>query len=226
MKIIGLSGKARAGKSTVASMLGEHGFVEKPLAYPLKEICLRVFAGKMTAFHLFGEGRDEPIPSLGGLTARRALQTLGTEWGRGCYPDVWIELALAEIRATNADTYRVREKFVISDVRFKNEAAAIRKAGGEVWRIVRPGVGLEGEAAAHVSENELPEFDMLANGSSMRGGKPVAARIARQTKMDCPTAGVYDAFICNVGPLKWLEVSVAFLIDEDVCRKTKALGPA
>jgi hypothetical protein len=48
---------------------------------------------------------------------------------------------------------------VIPDVRFSNELAAIRKAGGEVWRIIRPGAGLSGEAAHHASEHGIEDGD-------------------------------------------------------------------
>lgn len=41
---------------------------------------------------------------------------------------------------------------VADDVRFAEEAAAIRALGGLVVRIERPGAGLDGAAAAHPSE--------------------------------------------------------------------------
>jgi hypothetical protein len=42
----------------------------------------------------------------------------------------------------------------VPDVRFKNEMAAIKEAGGLVLRISRPGAGLGGAAALHQSEVE------------------------------------------------------------------------
>jgi hypothetical protein len=58
-----------------------------------------------------------------------------------------------EWRRDDAPTGRYKG-VVISDVRFKNEVDAIFKAGGSVWRIERPGAGLQGVAAKHVSETE------------------------------------------------------------------------
>jgi hypothetical protein len=183
VRIIGLSGRAGAGKDTVADILvRERGYTKIALADPLKRACRKFFAGRMTAEHLWGpsEKRNEPIPELGGLTARKALQTLGTEWGRACYPDVWVDLCLATITDLQSlwencgwfpyyaqygilreDRYiceiRPNPLFVISDVRFLNELEAIRAAGGEVWRVIRGSEdgGLQGEAATHVSETEL-----------------------------------------------------------------------
>lgn len=111
------------------------------------------------------------------LTPRHALQQLGTEFGRNCYPNTWIDYALrvAVLMQAGGHTYnavrglnsfsvvgmeaeaafeRSKRSVVISDCRFKNEVDAIRAAGGVVWKIVRPGQGLEGKAGQHVSETE------------------------------------------------------------------------
>jgi hypothetical protein len=188
MRLIGISGLARAGKTTIATVLRDRRrYWIIALAEPLKQICHDLFDGKMSAEHLWGTGRDEPIEALGGLTARKALQTLGTEWGRGCYPDVWIDLALTKIRRSG--TITPVEKVAISDVRFLNEARAIRTAGGEVWRIRRAGAGLAGDAGLHVSEQELT--DTMA-----------------------PGAFLYDAIIDNDGTLEDLTKEVLRLEQE------------
>lgn len=79
------------------------------------------------------------------LTPRFALQQLGTAWGRTCYPNVWVELAIRN--ASHGDT-------VIPDVRFKNEVDGLRAAGAYLVRIMRPDAGLKGSAGQHVSETE------------------------------------------------------------------------
>jgi len=110
------------------------------------------------------------------LTPRHALQQLGTEFGRACYSDVWVNYALrvaAEV-LKNQRSYSARhgvgqgatgyqakraEGVVISDVRFLNEVDAIRAAGGHVWKTERPGSGLTGVAAQHASEQEQNSID-------------------------------------------------------------------
>jgi hypothetical protein len=79
------------------------------------------------------------------LTPRFALQQLGTAWGRTCYPNVWVDLAIRNARY--GDT-------VIPDVRFKNEVDGLRAAGAYLVRIMRPDAGLKGSAGQHVSETE------------------------------------------------------------------------
>lgn len=124
------------------------------------------------------------------LTARFALQILGTEWGRNCFPDTWANFALRQSRLllgmdrgepggywydrklgllSNVGTNRIPDYIpgvVITDVRFVNEIRAIRAAGGKVVRIVRAGAGLQGTAGQHSSETEqasIPnaEFDAV-----------------------------------------------------------------
>jgi ferredoxin len=103
------------------------------------------------------------------LTPRHALQQLGTEWGRACYQNVWVEhtLRIAKTLLEDAtamyskegglektNTLVPRNGIVISDVRFQNEFDAIHKAGGYVIRLRRPGAGLAGAAGLHISEQE------------------------------------------------------------------------
>lgn len=103
------------------------------------------------------------------LTPRHALQQLGTEWGRACYPNIWVEYALRvaidilkERRGYSAQGGLMPDGggdrprgVVIPDVRFRNEVDAIRAAGGKVWRVSREGAGLQGDAAKHQSETDL-----------------------------------------------------------------------
>lgn len=156
-KLIGLTGRAGSGKSTVAKMIESHFFDEDfcstwSLAYPMK-IMLKS-AGLFPEDVLFGpsELRSTPHPVLG-FTARHALQTLGTSWGRGLHSDIWIHLTINGCKNYAGIS-------IISDVRFLNEAHAIREAGGEVWMLTRG--GLEGEAGQHPSETECMSSEMAA----------------------------------------------------------------
>lgn len=120
------------------------------------------------------------------LTPRFALQTLGTEWGRTCYPNIWIETGIRVAKTLLSDHAMAyapavglytktpwkpedRNKGVVfSDLRFKNEFDAMKKAGAKLFRIFRPGE--DGTKLAgvklHPSEEEqrsIPdsEFDVI-----------------------------------------------------------------
>ncbi len=174
MRIVALTGKAWSGKDTVAGFLG--GKV-MPFAGPIKEFCQQVFDFSDAQIWGPSQERNKPdvryrrligyyaddTPQHEYLTPRYALQTLGTEWGRDCFEDIWADLGMRRAKAYLA-THPL-ETVVIPDCRFVNEARAVRAAGGQVWRIVRPGAGLSGAASAHQSEmeQESPEFNALVN---------------------------------------------------------------
>jgi hypothetical protein len=107
------------------------------------------------------------------LSPRRALQQLGTDWGRNCYPDVWIDYALrvaetllregCEYYPSRGLTVEKADKpprgVVFSDVRFLNEAKAIKAKGGILWRTVYDGgEKMPGWATAHASEQEMAKI--------------------------------------------------------------------
>jgi hypothetical protein len=147
--IVGLCGAAGAGKGSVASRLARsHGFVSLSLADPLYE-AVSLFTGVPISELQNRERKEADIPGLG-MSPRRMLQTLGTEWGRQIVsPNIWIHHLFRRIGDFDV---------VVPDVRFLNEAEAIRRAGGVVWRIERDAKCLVGEAASHSSEHELDGF--------------------------------------------------------------------
>jgi len=146
--IIGLCGLAGSGKDEVAAILSrEHRFAVISFAGPIYKAVSEITG--LSPQELKDRAiKEEPIPWLG-KSPRELLQTLGTEWGREMVSqDIWINIAMRR-----AEEYREAGwNVAITDVRFENEAEAIRDAGGQVWRIERPGAGLSGEAAEHSSE--------------------------------------------------------------------------
>lgn len=175
--IIGISGLGGVGKSTSAEFLTQKfRMVEISFADPLKRIVRDVF--DFSEDQLWGPSASRNKPDSrylredgSYLSPRLALQVLGTEFGRHCYPNVWIEYAL-RIANTMLDNptewsytktlgiYRndnVSEPIqgvVISDMRFKNEIDIMKGHGAILLRITRPGAGLEGAAGQHPSEKE------------------------------------------------------------------------
>ena len=157
--IIALSGPAGSGKSTVATALHRVAAFDAPViemafADPMKKFAKEVF--DFTDHQLYGpsEARNAPDlrftrPDGTPLTPRFALQTLGTEWGRGCDPALWIKYAMRKALEHEAVGYVV----IITDCRFLNEATAVRKAGGQVWYVDRP-QEMYGKAL-HASEAEM-----------------------------------------------------------------------
>jgi hypothetical protein len=155
-RIIGLySSVPRSGKSTVARMLTSRGFEQHSLADPIKNMVFSLLRDldieASRAYDYITTNKSEVIEELG-VNPRHILRTLGTEWGRDCiHPQIWLKAW--EARSSKC------ERVVVDDVRFVNEAELIKSKGGQLWRIVRPGV--EDPDGFHASEGGLEgwEFD-------------------------------------------------------------------
>lgn len=134
MIIIAFSGVAGSGKSTATDYLVKHyGFEVVSFADPIKRICRDVFG--FSDEQLWGPSAMRNAPDLRYvrddgelLTPRYALQLLGTDWGRHCHPNIWVDMAMRNARGS---------RIAIPDCRFINEMDAVRKAGGILWRCKR-----------------------------------------------------------------------------------------
>jgi hypothetical protein len=156
--LIGLSGYARSGKDTVAQTLAAHGYKRMAFADPMREALytlnpnVDVEGYRMTLQQAVNGMGWEALKDLSN-ELRPLLQRFGTEVCRHLFgQDIWVDTAMRQYR------YRTKwgDKIVFTDVRFENEADAVRNAGGQVWRIERPGTE---PANTHVSERALDGYD-------------------------------------------------------------------
>lgn len=164
-RIIGITGYARHGKDTIASVLvRELGYSRCALADRMKELLLVLDpytdADYERLSDLVDAGGWEHAKSFDEV--RRLLQFFGTQVGReGLGEDVWIGALAKATPGFYAD-----RKVVIPDVRFTNEAAFIRRLGGQVWGVERPdfdnGLGVNG---THASERDIP---LLLQGAEIK----------------------------------------------------------
>ena len=105
--------------------------------------------------------KEEPIPGFPeDVTVRRMLQELGTSWGRegpSGYANIWVDVAMR-----NAQDHVGKRTIVFDDIRFPNEAWAIRRLGhkhevlSQIIHISRK--GYEPQEDDHVSEAGLPKY--------------------------------------------------------------------
>lgn len=169
MDLIGLAGWAKSGKNAVGDILIVNGGYH-PVAFADKlrdamAILDPIVGIKITVVHNCPEYRlvryNEAVYEYGyeaakdmfDLEVRKLLQRMGTDVGRNFIgPDTWVGPLMAQIDAAP-------DKYVITDVRFPNEADAIRSRGGRVYWISRPGVG---PANDHYSEHALDDYDFDA----------------------------------------------------------------
>ena len=153
--VIGLSGFAGSGKSTVASILEEkHGFVRIRFAGPLKDMLRQI---GLTDYELEGDGKEVPNAILQGKTPRYAMQTLGTEWGRDLvgplfWSKVWEQSVIASLREG-------ARGIVVDDLRFPNELETLKDLGGWHVRLIRS----RGTDAMTLAAHAHPSERALAN---------------------------------------------------------------
>lgn len=148
-KLIGITGRARSGKDTLAAVFVRHGYKQLAFANSLKATCALI--AKEDRWLWFNDETKEQVSKSLGMPRRIALQKVGKALRDTLGPDVWVNRLLTTWVTRN------KEPAVISDVRYENEAKAIKALGGIIIRVVRPGEGLEGEAATHESEQGISD---------------------------------------------------------------------
>lgn len=146
-QLIGLAGGPGAGKDTVAGLLVSHyGFHQHAFADSLRDFVYATDDAWRMAFDLHGyEVAKWEVEGF-----RQRLVDVGEAARDWISPDVWLNAGIT--RAVN--DLSAGTSVVISDVRYPNEADAIRSfKGGFVIGIDRPGHGPESDHAREVLFN-------------------------------------------------------------------------
>jgi len=135
--IIGLTGKKRAGKSTVAKHLCEkHGFVEITVAEPLKEVIGRHLF-YFTDEQLYGNTKDV-VDERWFVTPREVWLAFG-EFIRGKYGEDYLaKRTMFRIAALFA-RYPKGARVVVSDCKFPRELEVVETVGGVTCRVTKEG---------------------------------------------------------------------------------------
>lgn len=185
MKIIGIHGLADTGKDTVANLLcRSHGCAKESFARPIYEAISAIT--DLTVAELQDRSKKEQPLDILDRSPRYLLQTLGTEWGRDLVGfDVWVRLAEKRIRYRDnlyEDSGYAPAAWVMSDVRFEEEAAWVREHGTLIH--------LTRDAAApvigHVSELGVeykPQDILLENNGTLDQLREDVADIARHLSL-------------------------------------------
>jgi hypothetical protein len=163
--IIGLSGSAGAGKSTLAQAICDTSGMGFNPVYTRRcfAALLKLFCSLLTGTHL-GDQRYNKGKYLNdwGMTIGQMQQKLGTDAVRNnLHPDAWVIALMSQ--------YHPQDYWVIDDVRFPNEAQAIRDRGGILVRIVRPSTVEGGRDHGHESETALDtwtDWDLMIHSNS------------------------------------------------------------
>jgi hypothetical protein len=200
--IIGLTGFAGAGKDTVADLLVTHaGFRKLAFADALKAELCEAFHVEPITFNR-QEMKSHPMEALAlsrcmepgyvgaalthlaaanpaiavneelvkPRTPRQTMQLWGTQYRRAQDENYWADQVRRSI-AYFMDQMHERN-FVVTDCRFANEVDILRKMGGWVWQVKRPGLGAhntpEGQHASATDGSEFSPDVVLNNTHHIR----------------------------------------------------------
>jgi hypothetical protein len=149
--IIGLSGYARSGKDEVAKILVEdYGYKRVAFADKIRKLLLETNPQIKDGFRVesvvgaYGWDQAKVLfPEI-----RDLLQRLGVG-ARDTFGELfWVQQALQQVH--------FEDNWVITDVRFTNEANSIKKYdNAQLWRIKRPGIE---PVNGHISERDMDGY--------------------------------------------------------------------
>ena len=155
-RLIGIVGRKRAGKDTIADILTRRSFFQKQaFADFLKQGCAAMFM--LSPDQVYSERKDEKDERWN-VTPRQILQVVGTDLIRNQLQKVLPDLNLGQdstLWCRNMrlflETCNPLQQVVIPDVRFQDEADMIRDMGGMLIRVERANQDKED---THISEKE------------------------------------------------------------------------
>lgn len=164
MHLLGIHGKKRTGKDTVANILvdlfGNHTTPVVAFADMLKAVCAE-FSG--IPIQYFYDDRKEEVHESFGQSPRQLMIEM-SDLLKGAYGQ---DVFLNRVRHLWEDRYRQDTRLmIVSDVRYENEAAWIRGEGGMILHLVRA----TGAVSDHSSEKGIEMLDcdyQISNDGSL-----------------------------------------------------------
>lgn len=182
MKRVALCGAADVGKDTVADMLparklafADALYREVAAAYGVQESmlrervtketplsCLRLLVCESEQFLDYLRIKGD-LSEYGDIQRARSPRQILQWWGdyrRAQDPEYFVTALINEL-------VPMLEAWVITDVRFPNEAKMLRELGGELWQIQRPGrqAGVTGHRSDTAGDEFQPEHVVRNDGS-------------------------------------------------------------
>jgi hypothetical protein len=169
MYLIGLTGPRGCGTEIVARRLVEkYNFVQLSFADPMRDMlaAMLCLSREQLDRHLLDhDWREKPLWNLG-ISPRRLLQTLGSEWGRRAVnANLWLTLLQQRLAFIQEELAHEYAGVVIADVHFNNEARFLRQHGTLV-HVTWPELIASAAATHSATLAVLPNDRILINRDS------------------------------------------------------------
>jgi hypothetical protein len=144
--IIGITGKKFHGKDTIGDYYVKKGYTRIAFADTLKEACKLIFG--LTHEQLYGD-KKEVIDEYWKKTPREIMQYVGTDLFRNQFDEnIWINSLRRKMISSD-------KKYVITDVRFDNEATMIKDIGGIIIKVNRTNLSIKPDSYSAIDNLEL-----------------------------------------------------------------------
>jgi len=148
MQIVGISGKRGSGKDTLAARFIARGWAKLSFASTLKAHVREFF--DMTIEQTDG-ALKETVDSRYGVTPRQIMIDVG-QFYRRFDPLFWVKKATSKLDSEG--------KYIVSDLRFINEANHLRSMGASLVRLNRRrDLNIYKEEINDISETELDNYE-------------------------------------------------------------------
>lgn len=173
-KIIGFLGKKGHGKDTCADFLvSQYGYDKHAFATTIKDFLKLVFG--LNDDQLYGNSK-EVIDPRWNVSPRTLMQFFGTTVFRDNINEImphiknnfWVECLKNRINTIAEENRQIGKDTLIavSDVRFQNEADAIKSLGGIIIKINRESVQNEDNHLSEAGIDDVTNFDYLIENNS------------------------------------------------------------
>lgn len=184
--IIGLHGRQRVGKDTVFELIQTEYPHATRIAFAdkIKQSLAALFGISVREIDILKEeGAMFKVESKNyehSYTWRSFAQRYGTEAHREIFgEDFWVDKVLPHPNKRGIKSHQDK-LWIITDVRFPNEAFRIKELGGKIINVKRPDVDKKDN---HISENSLNNFFIdyeLVNDGSLEDLKERVIKIVKE----------------------------------------------
>lgn len=203
--IVGLAGYAGVGKDTIACTIQyilacdvngmtiedvlekkdthqwwleiKSGWRTKSYAEKLKQVASLVTGVPIYKFNDHEFKKSNLGKEWGFMSVREFLQRLGTDAMRkGLYDSVWINALMSG--------YTPSDKWLITDVRFPDEAQAIKDRGGVIVRVNRPNVGPTNNHISELAMDHWKYDETITNRDGMAELLINAGELIKNLRLD------------------------------------------
>jgi len=158
--LIGLHGKARTGKDTLANyLIKKHQLLRYGPSVRVKDTTAVMF--DFPRWYLDDDTMKETYDDFWGMTYREMAQKVGKESSRDVFgDDIWmrhVERLLINIEhGIDMDIVGHVKGIILADIRYTNEAVWVKNHGGTVFFIVRDNAPAISGVEGHAGEAGLP----------------------------------------------------------------------